>query len=194
MYLASPPYNFPERHVSKAGQLADQAGQPFDKTCDGILTKVLQGGLIALLGDRGTGKTQAAVEVVGRFLSHWRPPAEDSNGWRPHPTRYFVAGDLFLDLRTAMQAGSERDTLKAVKTVGLLVIDEVQERGQTEYEDRVLVNIIDARYGNYRPTILIGNLKPDEFVRQLGPSIASRMTEGASGVVMFTGPSHRRPS
>ena len=192
--LIHPRYNFPERHVRKRAELFTQLGQHFDTLCEGILTKARQGGLLALLGDRGTGKTQAATEVAARFLSHWRAPAEDSKGWRPTAIRYTTAAGMFLDIRMAMKEGDEREAFRVFKTCGLLVIDEVQERKQTDFEDQVLVSIIDTRYAAVRPTILIGNLKREEFLRQVGPSIASRMTEGASGVVMFTGPSHRRPS
>jgi DNA replication protein DnaC len=192
--MVHPRYNFPALHVAKRGELVGLIGQPFDTLCESILTKAREGGLLALLGDRGTGKTQAATEVAARFLSHWRAPVEDSKRWRPTAIRYTTAAEMFLDIRTGMANGEEWEVLRLYKTCGLLVIDEIQERKQTDFEDQVLVSVIDTRYMNMRPTILIGNQTEEKFRVQLGPSVASRMTEGASGVVRLTGPSYRRPS
>jgi DNA replication protein DnaC len=74
---------------------------------------------------------------------------------------------------------------------GLLVIDELQERGETAFEDRLLTHLIDARYGAKRPTILIANLSKDELGKSLGPSIVDRASENGRRID-FTWNSYRR--
>jgi DNA replication protein DnaC len=87
-------------------------------------------------------------------------------------------------------AGKEIGLLRDLQSVGLLVIDEIQERAETKYEETALVYLIDQRYANMRPTLLIGNIKHEDFTARIGPSIASRIRE-TGGVIEFTGPSFR---
>jgi DNA replication protein DnaC len=102
-----------------------------------------------------------------------------------------TAYTLFGSLREAMATtGGEMPLIRDLSAVGLLVIDEIQERADTQFEDRTLTNLIDARYYGMRPTILIGNLRPSEFAARIGSSIASRIRE-TGGVIEFNGPSFR---
>jgi DNA replication protein DnaC len=54
----------------------------------------------------------------------------------------------------------------------------------------MLTHIIDGRYGNERPTILISNLTAGELTASLGDSITDRMRQGG-GIIEITGASHR---
>ena len=81
--------------------------------------------------------------------------------------------------------------LQELARARILVLDEIQERGNTEWEDRVLTHLIDKRYGAMLPTILIANLKPNELKERLGPSIIDRMHEGG-GLLEIAGQSHRK--
>jgi len=73
----------------------------------------------------------------------------------------------------------------------LLVIDEVQERGETEFENQKLTAIIDARYRQQRPTLMIGNYKNKaEFAASISPSIVSRIQE-CGGAIHCDWPSFR---
>lgn len=137
------------------------------------------GFIVALLGGRGVGKTQMAVAAC-------REQAE-----REKSFLYCTAMDIFLDIKDSFRkGGSERDALKTFIRPALLVIDEVQERGETPWEDRLLTHIIDKRYATERDTLLISNQTKDAFIESIGPSVASRITE-AGGIAVFDWASFR---
>ena len=145
------------------------------------LTKKIDSGLmIALLGLRGCGKTQLAVELM-RESCHLGKSA-----------RYTTAMDIFIDIRDAYKLQkSERSVLLGFERPSLLVIDEAQERGESSWEDRMLTALIDSRYSQRRDTIIISNLKRDDFLSSMGSSIVSRMIE-TGGVIECDWPSFRR--
>lgn len=141
---------------------------------------ILAGGLMVLTGTRGTGKTRLASELIRDLEPRWG--------------LYTTAMALFLQLRDSYRKDSEKsesEIVQKMSTRKLLVVDEIQERSSSDWEDRVLTHIIDARYGAQLPTVIIANLKPSELAAQLGPSISDRMRE-CGGVLEMTGPSHRK--
>ena len=143
------------------------------------LSAVQKGGAIALVGNRGSGKTRLACEVI-----------RDTH---PNDAHYTQAMYLFVRARGSYRGEkgqSEKQIIDEVARCKLLVLDEVQERGNTDWEDRILTLILDQRYGNGRPTILIGNLKPKDLAKSLGDSITSRLQE-TGGIIEMDGPSHR---
>jgi DNA replication protein DnaC len=113
-------------------------------------------------------------------------PRQEATG-----VRYTRAMDAFLTIRKSYSTGgSEFDAMKRFTDPRLLVIDEMQERSDTPFEDRVLVNIIDNRYGRMLDTVLIANSTPEQFAKAVGPSIYSRASE-VGAVVECNWPSFR---
>ena len=146
---------------------------------DKVMACVRGGGIIGLIGNRGTGKTRLAAEVMRDYARMFG--------------RYTTAMGLFLRIRSTFgkKGGeSESDIVREFSKAPLLVLDEIQERGGTEWEDRLLTHILDARYGEMRPSIIIANLTRTALAQQLGDSINSRLIE-TGGVLEMTGPSHR---
>lgn len=149
--------------------------------CRSTVTRVeKRGAIMALIGNRGTGKTQIAVEALRHACLAL------------YTCKYTRAFDIFLSVRAAMksQATSEADAMRELLQAEVLVIDEMQERGETPFEDRLLVNLLDRRYGNMTDTILIANQTPEEFTAALGPSITDRIRE-TGGLIECTWESFR---
>jgi DNA replication protein DnaC len=150
-----------------------------------------QGGILILHGKRGTGKTQMAAEIARSK----RFPFDASNGLeRKRSAHYQTAMRFFLTVRSTFKKGSDKTELEIIDRMtepGLLVIDELQERGETAFEDRLLTHLIDARYGAKRPTILIANLTKEQLGPALGPSIIDRASENGRRID-FTWGSYRR--
>lgn len=149
-----------------------------------------KGGLIAITGERGTGKTQSATIIAAWLLDEWRAPAEDWHGWRPQPVRYAKAADLFAMMHAGRDDRGPRSAHRLYSTCGFLVVDEYQERVDSDAEDRILTNIIDHRYDRKLPTLIISNMTVPELQAQLGPSVTSRIQE-TGRVQVFTWPSFR---
>jgi DNA replication protein DnaC len=138
---------------------------------------VKRNGITVLYGKRGGGKTRMAAELAAMVGS----------------SRYRTAMRFFLEVRATFRKDSERsemDVIDELAKADLLILDEIQERGETAFEDRLLTHIIDARYAAMRPTVLIANLTKAELSRSLGDSIVDRARENGKSIE-FTWPSYR---
>lgn len=140
-----------------------------------------KGGIVALIGNRGTGKTQMAVCIVREWCK------------TENTARYVKAMDFFLAIRSSFKDDdvSENDVLNIFMTPRLLVVDALEERGETPWEDRMLSHLIDRRYDDMKETILISNQKPEAFDVSIGPSIVSRLNE-TGGKIIFDWESFRK--
>lgn len=147
---------------------------------DKIIKALGTGFLYALVGRRGPGKTQMAQQAILWSVGNERPAL------------YTRAMSIFLELRATF--GDEHDSELAViqkhRQPRLLVIDEMQERGETPWEDRMLNHLIDLRYGDMTDTLLIANLKPKALMGSLGESIGDRLGE-TGGIIECKWPSFR---
>jgi DNA replication protein DnaC len=117
------------------------------------------GGLVALIGSPGAGKTQIGVCAIRFFCQR-----------RQQPCRYDTLGDLFATIRTAYGPTATRnevDVLTDYTRPTLLVVDEIDKRGGTDSEGRLLHRILDKRYRELRPTLLIGNVPDAEGLKTL---------------------------
>lgn len=139
--------------------------------------------VLALLGPRGTGKTQAACVAARETITA-------SRGRRG--ARYVRAGDLLADLKRRYSA--ERQSAETTEAAWLdwwsaphlLAIDEIGELARTEHAEVKLTSIIDARYAALKPTLLAGNITAGDYAATVGSSIADRTNEGG-GVLWFGG-------
>jgi DNA replication protein DnaC len=107
---------------------------------------------------------------------------------------YTTAVNLFSTIKSTYTAGAEKSEKEVVSDyceAALLVIDEVQERGETQYEDRQLTAIIDARYAADMPTILISNYTWERLASTLSPAVIDRIEENGAKLA-FTWESFRR--
>jgi len=160
--------SLPRRHMRPLTYSGDRWKAIFRR----VSARLQTGSIIALIGPRGTGKTQMAIAAI-------REAAE-----RELSFRYCTAMDIFLDIKDSYRkGGSERDAIKAYTKPTLLVVDEMQERGETPWEDRLLTHILDKRYANMKDTILVSNQTQQVFLQSVGPSVASRISE-AGGVAV----------
>jgi len=87
-------------------------------------------------------------------------------------------------------AQSEQQVLDTLAGVDLLVIDEVGVQYGTEGEQTVLFEVLDLRYQEQLPTILLTNQDKDGFKSYVGDRSFDRLTE-TSRWVAFDWPSHR---
>lgn len=154
-------------------------------------------GIVALLGTRGTGKTRMAAEIT---RNGFFPP--DHGEWNGNgvvkgkTSMYRRTLDVFLDLRDAAgsKASSEKRVLSELEKPGLLVMDEFHERGGSDWENRIVSNLIDKRYAAGRPTILIANYSVSEMTAAVGPSVVDRMRENGRAFVCDWDSYRGRPS
>lgn len=163
-WLAS---DFPPRHRLKAW-VRDEVGEEWTKARDQVLAAVRANQMVFLIGDRGTGKTQLAASVACEVCM--------LDGITP---RYYRLADMLGRFKRQVfgEGEDEFKFLSRLSRVGLLTLDELQERYDTDTEELILTRLLDHRYGAVKPTILIANLKFDALREVLRPSIMSRAEE-----------------
>tara|TARA_R100001129_G_C5236277_1_gene224106 strand:+ start:84 stop:767 length:684 start_codon:yes stop_codon:yes gene_type:complete len=189
--------SFPQRHKDQAKKIhcEQDSSCPWSATYNYMIKKLGdQGSLFILTGKRGTGKTQMSA-CLGRLFA-----------LKLSPVKYFRVADVFTLIRATFDGeGSEVDVLKQMTGAlaswanpnnsdapRLLVIDELHDRGGSEWEARVLNQVVDARYGAKLDTILITNDLRKELVGKIGPSIISRADE-TGGIIECLWDSFRSP-
>lgn len=158
-------WNAPKRHsATKIEPDSVEWTQAFDK----LKSKLGNGALITLLGKRGSGKTQMAVEAMRHLLE----PIQNS--------KYVSAVEFFMQIKNAYRKDSEESEMEIMENfeeASLLVIDEFGKRSDSDWERVMLFELIDKRYGNLKDTILISNLDALGFSEFAGESIMSRLNE-----------------
>lgn len=133
--------------------------------------------ILALIGKRGTGKTQVASVAILATIANGKP------------AKIVTAIDLLADLKhrySNPEDGGEREWLRQWESYHLLVIDEIGELVSGEHSRSMLTTMIDRRYSEMKPTILIGNVTTKDFAIAVGSSIADRCNEGG-GVIVCDG-------
>lgn len=166
-------------------------GEKWWSTFESAKSQVAACGIVAFLGNRGPGKTRMAAEIAR--AGYWPTDKGEWNGnmvVAGKTALYRRAMDVFLELRDCGKKGatrSEKDVLESLAFAGLLVIDEFQERGESEWENRIICNLLDKRYATRRPTILIANYTPEEMKNALSPSVKDRMRESGKAFVFDWG-------
>jgi len=161
----------PHRHTIAYRDMPN-AG-PWAQELEKINKKQGEGFLCVLMGRRGTGKTQMSVCSIHNACENLRP------------SMYIKAQDLFISLRQAFRkdGDSEAEIIRQFTDPRFLVIDAMEERGETPFENRLLNHIIDKRYDNCDDTLLITNQTPEAFEDSAGPSIISRIHETGGKIV-----------
>lgn len=162
----------PPRHQSHADKFS---GPPeWAEKREAAWEIVKAGGIIALVGTRGTGKTQLAVDLICRACNDGRR------------AQYAKAMDFFVELRATFkpdQSGDETKIMQQYQRHWLLTLDNVDRRGGSEWEDRLLTHLIDKRYDLGVSTILIANLDIAAFSSHVGSDIIDRIRDGGGLIV-----------
>ena len=86
---------------------------------------------------------------------------------------------------------TEDEIVEYVGTAALFVLDEIGASFNTDAERTQLFDIIDLRYKNLLPTVLISNLNTSGIRAALGERSFDRLRECAQ-VLSCTWPSHRQ--
>jgi DNA replication protein DnaC len=141
------------------------------------------GRCMLLLGLVGTGKTHLSVAITKQLIDE-------------HMVRaiYRTAGGILGDIKATYndrQGLSEADILREVIAADLLVLDEVGATKQSEFELTTLFTIINGRYEQSRPTILVSNLAPAELNDAIGMRCVDRIRENGCIGVRFQWESQR---
>ena len=142
------------------------------------------GRCLILSGNVGTGKTHLAAAIADYIVRE---------------TEYTA---VFRSLHSILQAikstygsdagSTESDVLQLFTSPDLLIIDEVGATKSSEFELATLFAIINARYENKAPTVVITNLEASELKSAIGDRCTDRLREGGGRAITFDWESKRK--
>ena len=143
---------------------------------------VKTGTSLIFCGSPGTGKTHLSCAIAKTL----------------HEKNYNVVFTSALKcIRKVRQAynadhkKTEQDVINDFVKLDLLILDEVGMQLGTQSEKVILFEIINDRYANEKPTILISNLNTDEISEYVGKAVIDRMNQNGGAVIVFDWESYR---
>lgn len=145
--------------------------------------KAIGGGLI-LCGKPGTGKNHLASSIAHYVIERYQDQVLMTTALR-----------IIRKVKSTWGKEAELTEDQVIDTYtskDLLIIDEVGVQFGSEAEKIILFEIINERYEQMKPTILISNLSEEELAGYVGERILDRMKEGQGTVVKFDWESYRK--
>jgi DNA replication protein DnaC len=140
------------------------------------------GASFAYCGKPGTGKTHLACAVANHVMANFG-----------HTALFITVFDVIQRVKDTYGSNekSERQVMNGFAEPDLLILDEVGVQFGTDFEKVIITDIINKRYADMRPTIILSNLDQDDLSKYLGERVVDRMHEGGGGVVAFNWDSYR---
>ncbi|WP_415915371.1 ATP-binding protein [Pseudomonas amygdali] len=182
----------PKRFAAKTlnGYVADNAGQKEAlRVCRKYVDKFPEisetGRCLLMLGKPGTGKTHLGTAIANELMRKTDATAV-----------YRTLGTILHDIRSTYRQGSDRtegQIIAALVMPSLLVLDEigVSKEAPSDFELTTLFTIINGRYEQMRPTVIISNLDGKALPAAMGERCVDRLREGGVIVLPFEWESHR---
>lgn len=127
---------------------------------------------LVLAGHPGTGKSTAAAHYL------W-VTADTHNVGSSTAQRWYTAHEVSRISNYSNSAGYKSD-LEKIMRVPVLVIDDlgVEYLDKNGFFNSRFDEIMDARYNNFRKTIITTNLAPDNFQKRYGKRVTTRIRHG----------------
>ncbi|CAB4135039.1 DnaC DNA replication protein [uncultured Caudovirales phage] len=141
-----------------------------------------RGTCLIITGKVGTGKTHLACaiasEVIGRGAS----------------ARFIAVIDALRLVKSSYDrssTSSEGDAIAELVKPRLLILDEVGAELGSDHSKTILFDVINKRYENIKPTIILTNLDAASLREYVGERIVDRLREGGGKMVSLDWASHR---
>ena len=135
-----------------------------------------------LCGSCGTGKTHLAIAILRALIL-----TETGCG------TYTTTLKMLRDIRSSYQDRNktEQQIINKYVNTELLILDEVGLQYGSEGEKILLFEVINGRYENVKPTILISNLAPKGISEYMGERVFDRLKDSCNSLVVFDWNSYR---
>lgn len=134
------------------------------------------------IGKPGTGKTHLAVGIGLAGMEQ---------GYAVLFTTAMRALRRVKETWSRNSEESERDAIAALVYPHLLILDEVGIQFGSDTEKLILFDVLNERYEQRKPTLLLSNLTLPEVREYLGERIFDRLREDGGQVLVFDWQSHR---
>lgn len=141
-----------------------------------------RGTCLIFSGNAGTGKTHLACAIANAVMG------------KGYSALYTTVSDALRSIKRAYDKDSnisESEAIAALAEPRLLILDEVGGDAGTEHTKIMLFDVMNKRYENMRPTIVLTNLDAPALRDYFGDRITDRLREGGGKMIAFTWNSHR---
>lgn len=137
---------------------------------------------LILAGLKGTGKTHLACSIANYLMP------------LGYSALFLGAMDAIRRIRATWSRDShetELQVMQALRNVDLLILDEVGVQFGTEAELTQIFEIINNRYLDMKPTVILTNVFADDLARIIGERTLDRLREHGGRLVPFDWESYR---
>lgn len=151
------------------------------KFSENFESAIEKGVSLVFCGKPGTGKTHLVYAITSILRKQFFTAVVKT------------AADITSEVKEAYKSedNSPTSVVKKYATYDLLSIDEVGVQVDSGPEKRIFFDIINKRYENMLPTIMISNLELNELSSFVGERVMDRMRENGGGVFAFDWKSYR---
>jgi DNA replication protein DnaC len=138
--------------------------------------------VLVLFGGVGTGKTLLASELAQSLIDNL-----------DMSVRYCTAKQMIAEIQSSygQEGKSEEGEVLRFVQFDLLIIDEIDAKRDTDAANLLLTEIINRRYNEEKPVVVITNQPFDNLAKFVGDRVDDRLHENAY-VCSFDWPSYRR--
>ena len=148
---------------------------------------------MTMLGGVGTGKTHLAVSICKKVCD------------LGYEAKITTISEIIRDIRATWnnktrvddwgvkyEPETENQVIERYSNVFMLVIDEIGSQYGSDSEKIIISEIINNRYNNILPTIIIGNITMSEAQDYMGARVIDRLKD-AGKILVFDWKSYRKP-
>ena len=164
----------------EVGSSQESAKKKFQAFAGAMKATGKAGNLIAI-GGTGSGKTLLASAMVDEVIEK-------------RSCKLITLSGIFSTIKQSWNDPAALDEQKLIESLAsydLLIIDEVGVQSDTDWEKGIIFQIIDGRYQNMLPTVLISNLEVSEIQKIIGDRCVDRLRDEGAFVVAFDWESKR---
>jgi len=153
------------------------------KYADNFRERYEAAGGLCLLGPSGTGKSHLACCIGNKIIA---------DGYTCLFTSVIEAVRLVRSTYSGKTKLTETEAIHRFTWPDLLILDEVGMQRGTDNEFLILTELINLRYADMKPTIMLSNLSEPVFEKFVGDRVFDRQFENGGMILPITGQSYRR--
>lgn len=135
------------------------------------------GQCLALVGNPGTGKTHLAASAAREVIA------------QGHTARLTTVGDYVREIKDFCwgknKPRTESEVIAEFCRPDLLVLDEIGVQFGTATEENLTFVLINKRYEDMKPTLIVSNEDEEGLERYLGARTFDRITENGGQIIGF---------
>lgn len=161
--------SFENFEKTKQKEIVQDYFQNFDKNYE-------NGTCLIFIGNAGTGKTHLCAALANKLIENVRP------------VRYIKAFDMLRQFKETYSKKSETSYDQVKKRFckpDLLIIDEVGVQFGSDAEKQILFEVVNDRYENIKPTIIVSNLSVENLKAYVDDRVIDRMKENGGKIIKF---------